>query len=85
MAARKISLSSAIKPTMIKEPKSKGRSIAAFLLVLIFWLPTVLHGTLGFSRPVNGQAIGFDLFVGFVWLLFAFVAWKLFSAFRNGV
>lgn len=70
---------------MTKESRSKGRTIAGFLLVLIFWLPTVLHGALGFIRPVNSQAMGFDLFVGFMWLLFAFVTWRLFSAFRNGV
>jgi len=70
---------------MPKESKSRGRAIAGFLLVLILWLPTVLHGTLGFISPVNNQATGFDLFVGFLWLLFAFVAWRLFSALRNGV
>jgi hypothetical protein len=70
---------------MTKESKGRGRAIAGFLLVLILWLPTVLHGALGFIRPVNAQAVGFDLAAGFVWLLFAFVTWRLFSAFRNGV
>ena len=45
---------------MTQKPRSKGRAIAGFLLVLLFWLPTVASHTLGFIDPVNDQAIGFD-------------------------
>jgi hypothetical protein len=69
---------------MTQKPGTKGRAIALFLLVLVFWLGTVTHHTLGFIPPVNGEAIGFDFFTSFMWVLFAFVTWRLFSAFRRG-
>lgn len=68
---------------MTPKPRSKGRAIAELLLVLVIWLPTIAHNSLGFVPPVNAEAVGFDFGTSLVWLLFAFVVWRFFSTFRS--
>jgi len=68
---------------MTQEPRSKGRAIALFLVVLLLWLGTIINHTLGFIPPVSGEAVGFDLWACFMWGLFLFSARNLFLSFRS--
>lgn len=61
----------------------KAASIILFLIVLLFWFATITHDTLGFVPPVNGEAIGFDLFTALVWGVFLYCGLHLYHAFRG--
>jgi hypothetical protein len=71
--------------TVIAQKKGKRlTAIVVFALMLLIWYATVSHDTLGFV-PLNGpQALGFDLWTGFIWCAFFYSAWWLWRVFRKG-
>lgn len=66
--------------------KKRGRKIGAivlFALVFLFWISTIRAHTLGFVALINAEALGFDAFTAFVWLLFLFSVWNLYRRLRT--
>lgn len=64
--------------------RKKVEAVLLFVIVLLFWISTISHHTLGFVAPVNGETIGFDIWTGFMWFLFLFAARNLYRQFRAG-
>ena len=63
--------------------KRKIITVIFFLVVLLVWIGTISHDTLGFVPLNGGESVGFDFFTAFVWLLFAYSVRKLYLAFRK--
>jgi hypothetical protein len=69
--------------------RSKFAAVFAFLLMLLFWVLTVSHDSLGF-RPVMGTSgnpagenIGSDIVSLLIWILFLYSVWNLYLAFKK--
>ena len=62
------------------KPLTKAALIFAF--VTACWIIMVVHGTLGFMRPVDAHTIVGDFVHLFVWILFLYCGWNLISAVR---
>lgn len=65
----------------MKATESKGATVTLFLFALLLWGVTVIRHTLGFVAPVNGEAIGRDVWAALLWLWFLYASYKLYRAF----
>ncbi|MBZ5695415.1 MAG: hypothetical protein LAN36_08630 [Acidobacteriia bacterium] len=63
--------------------RKKTIAIVAFLLMLLFWIATITHDTLGFVAPNSPEAVGFDLWTTLVWSAFLYSIWNLRRAFTT--
>lgn len=68
--------------------KSKVAAVVAFGIMLIFWMVTISHDSLGFRSVVQngtpaGENIGSDLVSLLVWILFLYSMRNLYLAFKK--
>jgi amino acid permease len=61
----------------------KIAAIASFVLMLLVWIATITHDTLGFIIPNSAQATGFDIWGALVWFAFLYSTLNLWRVFKR--
>ncbi len=61
--------------------KDKFAALLLFAIALLLWVATITNNTLGFVPPVNAEALGGDILVALVWILFIYASRKLYRSF----
>ena len=64
-------------------PTTKKGALIFFAVMAILFVFVLVHGTLGFVKPVEGHDVFVDVLHGAVWLAFLYAAWRLYAAFRG--
>jgi hypothetical protein len=68
-------------PTNERTMKSKLTAVSLFAIALLLWVATISHDVLGFVAPVSAEALGADLWVSLMWLLFLYASRRLYLTF----